>query len=329
MEPIKHTLIELHRTTMALGSRRSSSSVDDPGDFLEYADPIILSQNVRGSINWAWLAWHVSHDRKDITSTLEKTVELAQKAKEGRRLKKAAINDRGEFDHFILTAALLSGNPALAGEAAATVSGADPRSKQYQYDAALAGVIAASVLGNDAKRGAQLSIMKKFKPTRVNAFPSPGLVKAFVSGTDAELHRAIAAGVERYWTDWSIYRGPRRFGTLPGQLVYEDETRIGLDLGRRSPHWMWPYMEATFAKLAALQGRKIRYDDFWFPLALITGQEDAVPPPYVVRIMPEEKRPTKRPLTRRQTRAAKSLAGVLGLMGVTARAGKAPKRLKR
>lgn len=294
--------IELHRTAENLETLKGFSDLET---IAEESEPVYLSQYVREAVNWAWLNWHASHNRVEISSWLEKVVGAALKRKTTKTFKRAPVNDRGEFDHFLLTAALLSGNNSLARKVAATVSGASARSKQYQYDAALAGLMAAIVLGKEKPRDVQFAIMKKFKPTRVNAFPRPGLVKAVVSGSEAEVNRAIASSVKTYWSDpWvagTINRGRQT------QLLYKDDSRLGLDLTQRSLHWMWPYMEATFARLAMLNGRKISYDDFWFPLALVAGSDPDLPPPYRVKIIDDPK-PATNP---RQSRAAKALIGAL------------------
>lgn len=323
---MKHLQVDLHRTAYKLNMLQFISGMDDPGRMTDEHNPVILAQHVRGVVNWAWLQWHVSHDRSSINLTLETNVGLAMKAKESPKLKRADINDRGELDQFLLTAALLSGNPALARDVAATVTGANAKSKQYQYRAALAGMMAASILDNRRKRDAQLALMKKYKPVRINAFPSPRLVDAFIGGDDAELDRAIAAGVKKYWSDQWLDRARRRIG-VGGRtlLVYEDDSRLGLDVNMLDLHWMWPHVEATFARLATLKGRKVRYDDFWFPLPFVTGVDGERQTSYAIRIMPEERPAAAKRPKRGASRAARALADLLGL----GRAANAPRAAKK
>lgn len=296
-----HLTIELHRTAKKLEPLKGLSEVEIIG---EESEPVYLAQYIREAVSWAWLKWHVSQNRNEINSRLGKVVSAALKRKATKTFKKAPINDRGEFDHFLLTAALLSGNNELAQSVAATVSGANAQSKQFQYDAALAGFVAAIVLGKHQIRDAQLAIMMKFKPTRVNAFPTHGLVKAIVEGSGADVNRAIASAVKKYWSDSSV--GRTSYRGRPTQLLYEDDSRLGFDLNQRSLHWMWPYMEATFARLAMLNGRKISYDDFWFPLPLVTGLDANAPSGYTVKTMPDEN-----PIQPRPSRRTKALIGAL------------------
>lgn len=298
---MSHLIIELHRPAKLLETLEGFSEAEM---FAEETEPVYLAQYIREAVNWAWLSWHVSHNRSQINSRLEKVVEAALERKGGKSFKRAPINQKGEFDQFLLIAAVLCGNNALARRVSRTVSGANARSKQYQYDAALAGVIAAIVLGKQQTRDAQLAIMKRFKPTRVNAFPTPQLVHAVISGSDSELNRAIGSAVKKYWSDASV--GRTSYRGRPSQLLYEDDSRLGLDLNQRSLHWIWPYMEAMFARLAMLDGRKISYDDFWFPLPLVTGLDANPPSHYTVKVMSEEK-----PAQPRPSRRTKEVMGAL------------------
>lgn len=255
-----HKRVEFHRPQFLLERETAKYG---PGKSLQdifgkRADLIHAALLLRKAINWSWVQWHLSRDFDLIRKELMFVVERSLRAVPHMKIKD--VEDRGFHDQMLMHAAVLSGHRSTAIAAAKEVRLASSRSKAYQYEAAVAGILASRVLDKPKQEQAQLKQFGRFKPTRVDAFPSRSLARAFVEHDDKALAKAIKSGAEKFWSKAHL---------TPTVVISETKDRLLLDLSRKSSQFLWPYVEATFAKLAIQDGTVIKYDSFWFPLEFI------------------------------------------------------------
>ncbi|HEY2585971.1 MAG TPA: hypothetical protein VGI81_09440 [Tepidisphaeraceae bacterium] len=220
-------------------------------------------QWVFAAIRWAWLQWKARPDFEPIAAELSLAVQST--------LTPQAIDEansrstRDLFDWFVCCCAVLSGDSATLRRAAdATVFATSKAGPRHHYYQALAGIIRARVEGDPEREREQLAIAEKFKPTGPHVFPSRALLRAFVDRDYAGLQKEAIKGAKKHWTD--RYMGKK---SLP-VLIKDEPDHIILNTGNKDVYSPWPYVEAVFAKLAILDGAKITYDEFWFPLKLVS-----------------------------------------------------------
>jgi hypothetical protein len=221
----------------------------------------------RYAIYFAWLQWHVDQNFLRISGVLTADVLRAVDAIAGGKIP-SKIDERDFHDRMMIIAAILSGNPSTMRSAAEQVQMASSRAKTYQYESAFAGLLASRILDKPKQEKAQLRILRQYKPTRVDPWPSNQLLDAFSRRDYRLLAKSVKKGAEKHWTDRYLGVGHRRWGTR-SVVVEERPDYILLDLWKKDPHFWWPYVEAAFAKLAILDGAEFSFDSFWLPLGLV------------------------------------------------------------
>lgn len=228
---------------------------------------IDVAHGHREAINWAWLRWHLDGQYAAIKRDLTTDVRRACDA-----LSNGEVCDedeeRGFHDRMLMHAAILSGDQSVTESAAEHVRRASSRVRGYQYDAAVAGVLSSRVLGDSKAEKAQVEIADSQRPTGVDAYPTKDLINSFVLRDYAQFARAVTKAVEVHWSDKLLTRKPTRPNEKP-VLVEEDNTQMTVDIFKKNPNFLWPYVEATFSALAMKDGAKITLDCFWFPLEFI------------------------------------------------------------
>jgi hypothetical protein len=228
---------------------------------------IDVAQGLRSAINWAWLQWHVKPQFRTISNELT-FIALRSSDALAKGITHGDQRERGFHDWMMLCCAVLSGNRETMAEAAKQARGADARVKGHQHDRALAGVLAARIFGNEQDEAEQRMLWEKYKPMGINAFPSRALVRAFVRRDYRAVAKAVKEGAEKHWSDEYIGGGGRRWMIGP-VIVEQKRGHMTLDLRRKDSYFLWPYVEAVFAKLALMDGASITYDDFWLPLDFV------------------------------------------------------------
>lgn len=220
------------------------------------------------AIRWAWVQWQISPEFEPISAELSRAVDSTL-APEGSKAKaKGSMRDLPGW--FIGCCAVLSGDRATLRRAADAIAYAtDKAGRGHSYYQALAGIIKARVREDPEREREQLAISAQFKPNGPHVFPSRPLLRAFVDRDYAALEREAIKGAKKHWTDRYMGRPSRSV------LVKDEPDHIILDIANKDVYAPWPYVEAVFAKLAVLDGATISYDDFWFPLKLVSTWREA------------------------------------------------------
>jgi hypothetical protein len=223
----------------------------------------------RSSIKWAWLKWHLEPKFDPISDALSRVVSRCTEALSTR---KVALDEemRGFHDSLMMHCAILSGNAMSMRVAAENVIAATQRARKYQYDAAIAGVLAYHVLGDSTEEKRQLGVADQFKPNRIDPFPSRSLSCALVERDFPSLVKEVIRGVKKHWSE--SYLGKK--GSSRAVVILDDPQRIVLDIRRKNSYYLWPYVEASFAKHAIIDGADFAFDDFWLPLGLVHTRID-------------------------------------------------------
>jgi len=164
--------------------------------------------------------------------------------------------------------AVLSGHAETAKRAAAGVKEA-VFGRDYPTQA-VARIIAARISGDAEAERQQFEVSEQIGRDRLPPpLPSRALLRSFVQRDYAKLNREVTKGAKKHWTE--------RYLGKPSMpvLVKDEPDRMVIDVSVKDVYTTWAYVEAVFAKLAMQDDAKITYDDFWFPLALISATRDA------------------------------------------------------
>jgi hypothetical protein len=258
-----HKKVEFHRPQFLLNreleAHHAGKSLKEA--FADF-DLLDAAHSLHRAINWSWTQWQVNPDfapiRTELIFVVKRTLQFLAKSND------RDIENRGFHDQMMMHAAILSGDSPTIVAAAKKVRIAAPKAKGYQYEAALAGIFASRILGKQNQEKLQLEQFERYKPTRVDAFPERSLVRAFVDRDYKKLGRAVVNAAEKYWSDDHLRI--RRGSPI---VVNEDQDRLLLDLSHKTSRFLWPYVEATFAKLVIQDGANLKYDSFWLPLKFI------------------------------------------------------------
>jgi len=218
------------------------------------------------AIYWAWLQWQLDADFNKISDGLTADAMRAAEALASGKLPRR-IDERGFHDWMMMNAAILSGNALTMRAAAEQVRLARSDTERYQYNEAAAGILACRILGEEKRERAQYEMLQRYRPMRINPWPSKALTLAFVERDNKRLARTVAQDAEKHWSDRYLNLDNRR-RTQP-VIVKQDADSIVVNLRNKDSYFWWPYVEAAFAKLAVLDGVEINYDSFWMPLAFV------------------------------------------------------------
>jgi len=219
---------------------------------------------IQSAINWAWLKWQAKTDfdriSDQLSAVLDGTLTPERIADADERGK------RDKFDWFVLVAAILSGRLGILRKVAEQTKYSLPGG---YYCQALAGLIRARATGDAGREREQYDIVCTRK--NFEDFPSPAkpLLRAFVDRNYSALEKEVVKGAKKHWTD--------RFMGKPSipVLIKDEPDDIVLNIANKYSSFLWPYVEAAFAKLAILDGAVIKYDDLWFPLKFISTWIDS------------------------------------------------------
>lgn len=222
---------------------------------LELSEPRDLLLN---ALIWSWLEWHRTSDFPRISRTLGEVV--------GRSLDVYGLSFAREdprrweyFESFLIQCAILTGCQDTWREVATRVKAADPGQTHYQFVQAWTGVLKYRILGLPGEEQ-QLEVLKRKRSARVYAWPANKLVECFVRRDGKGFSKAVKIACEKHWE----YAEQGHAVTRSGEF-----THINLHFRRKNPHFLWPWVEAAFTKLALLDGTTMSYDSFWFPLAFV------------------------------------------------------------
>ena len=207
-------------------------------------------------VRWIWLAVHAGRSPKAIRSVVSQVVE--------RSLAAYPLSGgnyfRPEHDAFIMMAAILLGDANLVQNVANIVQPADPEDSKYQFFEGWVGILKARVLGRVADEVVQLDVLLRKKGLSSVHCPSHRLVQLFCKRDYSLMNIWIR--------DW--FKKEKRMHVERNLLFVDEAGRSCIALRERNPNHLWPWAEATFAKLANLEGVSISTDELWMPAGLLS-----------------------------------------------------------
>ena len=215
---------------------------------------------MKGALILLWLEWHQGIRYEQIMKKMKFIIERGIQVNKDPMVYQLL---REDHDNFMIQLSILTGIKRLMIDVCESVIEADPNSQGYQYLQAWTGILKYRILGNQDKVLEQYEIMQRFKSTRIFLWPLDKLVGSFVDRDYKTFNSVLKRSCERQWK-WSekekaISRNSN------GELV--------LDAPGRHEHFMWPWVEGAFAKLAFMDGADIKYDSLWLPLDLVKAVE--------------------------------------------------------
>lgn len=216
---------------------------------------------LRRGIIWAWLAWHASKPFAEISKKLQ---ELLERAYYCYQINNNYNYSRSINDSFVIQCAILSGSATSAGRAAEFVEAAVPSSSLDQYTEAWTGVLKAAILRRRDEELAQLNVLKRGTPLRTFPWPSVKLVESFVARDWQQFHDDVNDNINSHLSSASR----STLGSSRGRDSH------GVNLATVNDYFMWPWVAASFAKLAILDGATIDGDPLWLPVGFIQARHD-------------------------------------------------------
>lgn len=147
--------------------------------------------------------------------------------------------DRREIMYCGALIALLN-DASMIAEVANVLPIARGSDDEFSRNIAVAGMIRASLTGDDALLDAQAKIFLESADVRSYRLPAKPLVRAFVSRDTKKFEKHMRAGVEKHW---EINR------KMKYRVFFEENGRQMLNLSNLHPNFFWPWPEAAFARL--------------------------------------------------------------------------------
>lgn len=227
----------------------TSNSYSSPMRAFEYA------------LSWIFYEWHRIGDAKAIAEAIRLMVSRV------RDVNALAVNDglRRRHDIFMIQAAILSGSRSAMQEAAALAGHFDPVKNVHAYEWGLVGIYRGAILGDAKVVEDGFVLFASSRPSPPHRFPGPALVKAFVDGD----FKKLASSAKGVWRrDWE------RLEEKEKGVVERTPDTIRVNLRLRGPDNLWPWPEATFAKLAFMRGAKMPSDPLWCPESFLHATEE-------------------------------------------------------
>lgn len=212
---------------------------------------------IHNALIWIFLKWHQEKNVKIIQDSLsfviERAIQLNTDTKVTPRLREA-------HDHFLIQLAILNSDKEWTKKVCDSVIVANDQVKNYQYMQAWTGILTYRIRDEQDNVEKQYEIMKQWKPDRICAWPTNKLVETFVNRDWKEFNKVLKRSCEKQWKigqkDMAVYDNA-------------DRTDKIFNIEYKNIHFFWPWVEATFAKLAYLDGAEIKYDSFWLPKDMI------------------------------------------------------------
>ncbi len=214
----------------------------------------------RNAINLLWLQWHQGISFEEIKKTIEFIIKRGIQANNDPQAHQSL---REEHDNFLIQLAVITGVKKWMLDVCESVIEANPKLDEYQYLQAWTGILKYKILGEDNRVVEQYELMKKWKPDRIFLWPLDKLVESFVEKDYKTFNMALKRSCERQWK-WS---------EKEKAITKDSDGEIVLDVYKRHDHFLWPWVECAFAKLAYLDGAEIKYDSPWLPLELVKAIE--------------------------------------------------------
>ena len=215
-----------------------------------YASPM---HSFESALSWVFYEWHRSHDIKAITEAISFMVHRVQD------VNALATNNglRRLHDIFMIQAAILSGSGSAMREAAALAGSYDPTLQwSHAYEWGLVAIYKGAILDDTKIMEEGFALFASSRPSPPHRMPGTALVKAFV---DRDFKK-LAVSVKSVWKrDWD------RLDEKEKGIAARTSDLIRVNLRLRDPANLWPWPEATFAKLAVLRGAKMPSDPLWCP----------------------------------------------------------------
>jgi hypothetical protein len=213
------------------------------------------SRTCQYGLIWLWLRWHATHDmtsiRKMLTKVITREIALNLDTDMPQRL-------REDHDHFLIQLAVLNGDVSLMKNVAESVSEGIQSHHDYQCFQAFAGVLKHRILGDEAEVRRQYSIFQKHNIVRYYVYPTKRMMDSLVTKDYASLARIVRERAEHWWT----------YSDRLGAVSTESGKTL-LHIDRFQLSFFWPWVHATFVRLAYMDGADIVYDSVWIPLDLI------------------------------------------------------------
>lgn len=220
---------------------------------------------LREAIRWSWLQWKKKTEFEPIRDALKFVTMRSAEALTARRLPRDSF--RGLHDRMLLCCAVLSADAGTMQFAAERAMQAASSGNSKAHELALAGILKARLLSDTKTEQKQLRILGECHSLKSDPIPSGKLIRAFVDQDYDTLAKEVALGARRHWSD----------NYIRPAIIQENAEQITIKIGKKDCYFVWPYVEAVFAKLAMMDGATITYDDFWFPLDFVTAGIDRGP----------------------------------------------------
>jgi hypothetical protein len=238
--------------------------------------PLMESRDALNSaINWSWIQWHSDPNFERIGSELA-TFALRSAQGSAKYTKRVGQEFRGMQDWMVTACAILSGDVATMRAATDGIPGAKKRVRRNQYYEALAGILKCRIHGRANLEQEQLDKLQLGQPDPEFISPSQKLIQAFSKRDYCAFEEALEDGMRKHLEG----RFNKRARGAPLPVVAHEGGRNVVNLRNKDSYTLWPYPEAVFAKLAALDGATIKCDSFWFPRDFVTAttvvHEDAM-----------------------------------------------------